>query len=126
MRKAGAHLLSNQKTFMKMMGITDPGPVGETDSEDWESPIKDSEIEILVTATKHEFFEAVRREGVNDGHLYEENAKKAVRIPAEQVAQCNCAVHRKLLEDILSNEEMEEMKAIIRGAANLRSSADAG
>ena len=51
------------------MGITDTGPVGETDSKDWECPIEDSKIEILVTATKHEFFERVRREGVNDGHL---------------------------------------------------------
>ena len=49
----------------------------------------------------------------------------AVEVPAEQVAQCDYAAHRRLLEGTLSNEEKMEMKAIICGAANLRSSADA-
>ena len=94
---------------MKLMGLTDLGP-GESDEvDDWVCPIGDEVVDLIITASRHTFYSTLR------GFLYDLKLDKAVRIPAEQVPQCDCAAHKRLKDDITESER-EDIKALIRSS----------
>ena len=123
--RAGVGLESNQLVFMKLMGLTDPesaqcecsGPA------EWKCLLSQEAAEILVTASRHLFFENIQREGYNDGLLFDDHLSVAVGVQAEQVPQCQCVAHECLKQD-LSDSEADDLKTIIRSAT--LKSVDAG
>ena len=65
--KAGARRLDNQVTFMRVMGLVGGDPADGDDTAVWECPLSDKQIWVLVTASTHEYFAGMRKEGCNDG-----------------------------------------------------------
>ena len=88
-----------------------------------ECPISDEMTEVLMTASRHRYFESIRREHQNDGLIFE-TLDMAVGVAAEQVPQCDCVAHERLKLKELSDDERESLKVIIRSDSML--TADAG
>ena len=101
--------------FMRMMDLTDLGPDDRDDADEWECPIGDEVANLIVTASRHTFYSTLRIEGVNDGFIYDLNLNQAVRVPAENVPQCDCAAHRRLKGNIAESER-EDIKSLIRSS----------
>ena len=120
--KAAAGLESNQTHFMRLMGLIEPE--SELSGIACESPISDELLEILMTASRHRFCENIRREGHNDGLIFDEHMDVVVGVPAEQIPQCNCSAHTRLSLPDLPENEREDLKVIVRSAYLL--TADAG
>lgn len=66
--RAAAGLECNQYDFMRLFGIIEPE---FTDETDWECPVSDETAEILMTASRHQYFENIRRKNRNDGLVFD-------------------------------------------------------
>ena len=99
---------------MNVMGLTDP----ETEAVGagvGDCPIADSELEFLVTASRHTYFSSIQREELNNGYILVEelNLMLAGQAPSLPVSQCECVAHERI-KVTASEVESDDLKSLIR------------
>ena len=118
--QAGARLESNHVTFMQLMGLVDNVICEEGEGVEWESSLSDRTATLLMTAGRHRYYPSVRKEGVNDGFLYDEYIDECIGKYygiAADVPQCTCVAHEHLKHG--ERTETQDLVTIIRSASPL-------
>ena len=118
---AAAGNTSNQVKFMQLMGLVDDDDNISISQPPTDFPVEDEQLLLLQTAIDHTYYPQHGQRGkCEDCYTYDQLIS-CVPTDGTEPQQCKCIAHRALFSGTLSEQQVDDVKDLIRSPAKMAS-----
>ena len=116
---AAASDRSNQVKFMQIMGLVgEDATISEGQEHAPPFPVDDEQLKLLQTAMDHDLHPCYQVRGTCDGYYTPDQLDEC--ISGSEPQQCQCSAHAALFSGTLTDDQMEDLKDLIRSPSRIK------